>query len=54
MMQFIHGNDWDVNMLESHIKERIRPQLVKKFPKIQIGGIAGNSNTEHLVVLKCG
>ena len=42
MMKCIHGKDWDTNLLEALISENIKPHIIKKRPRMQIGGISGN------------
>ena len=52
MMRYIHGKEWDAKLLEALISERMKQHINEHCPDIQIGGIAGNTNTEHLIVLK--
>ena len=48
MMIYKQSKDWDAKLLEALISKRINQNV----PDIQIGGIAGNTSIEHLIVLK--
>ena len=52
MMRYIHGNDWDAKILEALVAERMKPKIHAAIPDIQIGGKAGHSSIEHLVLIK--
>ena len=52
MMRYIHGKDWDAKMLEALVAERMKPKIHEAIPNIQIGGKAGHSSIEHLVLIK--
>ena len=51
MMRYIHGKDWDAKMLEALVAERMKPKIHAAIPDIQIGGKAGHSSIEHLLIL---
>ena len=51
-MRFIHMRSWHCKLLEALITEKMKPNIVKSTPNIQIGGMPGHSSVEHLVVLK--
>ena len=50
------GSELDLNMMRMVLKtprsSRMQPHINKHYPYIQIGGIAGNTCTEHPIVLK--
>ena len=52
MMRYIHGNEWNAKLIETIRSESMKPHINKDCPNIQIGGIAGNTSTEHLKVVK--
>ena len=39
-------------MLEALVAERMKPKIHEAIPGIQIGGKAGHSSIEHLVLIK--
>ena len=47
-MGYIRGKERDPKHLEALISERMKPGINANVPKI-----AGNTSTEHLIVLKC-
>ena len=51
MMRYIHGKDWDAKMLEALVDECLKPKVHSAIPDIQIGGKAGHSSTERLVLI---
>ena len=51
-MRYIHGKDWDAKMLEALVAESMKPKIHEAIPDIQIGGKAGHSSIEHLVLIK--
>ena len=52
MMRYIQGKDWE--LLEALKSERMKPSITNNCIKRQIGGLAGNSYANHLVVVKPG
>ena len=52
MTRYIHGKEWDAQFLEALVSERMKPFITKKCPNMQIGGMKGNSSSEHLRVVK--
>ena len=54
MTRYIHGKDWDAKFLEALVSERMKPFIIKNCPLMQIGGMKGNSSSEHLIVVKHG
>ena len=52
MTRYIHGKEWDAKFLEALVSERIKALITKHCPKMQIGGMKGNSSSEHLIVVK--
>ena len=54
MIRYIHGKEWDAKFLEALVSERMKELITKQRPKMQIGGMKGNSSSEHLIVVKHG
>ena len=52
MTRYIHGKEWDAKFLEALVSERMKALITKHCPKMQIGGMKGNSSSEHLIVVK--
>ena len=52
MTRYMHGKEWDSKFLEALVSERMKTFITKNCPRIQIGGIRGNSSSEHLIVVK--
>ena len=52
MTRYIHGKSWDAKLLEALVTERMKPLITKHCPNMQIGGMKGNSSSEHLIVVK--
>ena len=52
MTRYIHGKEWDAKFLEALVSERMKPLITKNCPRMQIGGMKGNSSSEHLIVVK--
>ena len=52
IMRYIHGKDWDTKMLEALVAEHMKPKIHAAIPDIQIGGKAGHSSIEHLILIK--
>ena len=52
MMRYIHGKDWDAKLLKALVAERMKSKIHAAIPDIQIGGKAGHSSIEHLVLIK--
>ena len=52
MIRYIHRKEWDAKLLEAQISERMKPSIIANYPKIRKEGIAGNSSSDHLVVVK--
>ena len=52
MMRYIHGKDWDAKLLEALIAEKMKPSILVAVSDTQIGGNAGHSSIEHLVLIK--
>ena len=48
----IHRKDWDAQLLEALIAERMKPSIHAAIPKIQVGCKSGHSRIEYLVLLK--
>ena len=51
MTRYIHGKEWDAKFLEALVSERMKPLITKNCPEMQIGGMKGNSSSEHLIVV---
>ena len=51
MTRYIHGKEWDAKFLEVLVSERMKGLITKHCPKMQIGGMKGNSSSEHLIVV---
>ena len=43
MMRYIHGKEWDAQLLEALKSERMKLGINENVPDIQIGGISGNT-----------
>ena len=41
--RYIHGKEWDAKFLEALVSKRMKALITKNCPKIQIGGMKGNS-----------
>ena len=52
MARYMHGKEWDATFLEALASERMKELITKNCPKMQIGGMKGNSSSEHLIVVK--
>ena len=52
MKNYIHCKDWDAKLLKALVAERMKPKIHAAIPDIQIGGKAGHSSIEHLVLIK--
>ena len=52
MTRYIHGKEWDAKFLEALASERMKDLITKHCPNMQIGGMKGNSSSEHLIVVK--
>ena len=50
--RYINGKEWDAKFLEALVSERMKPFITKNCPIMQIGGMKGNSSSEHLIVVK--
>ena len=51
-MRFIHGREWRSRLLDKIVTEKMKPDIVKACPNIQLGGIPGSSSKDHLITLK--
>ena len=51
MTRYIHGKDLDAKFLEASLRKK-ETFITKNCPFIQIGGMKGNSSSEHLLVVK--
>ena len=54
MTRYIHGKEWDAKLQEALVSERRKPLITKHCPKMQIGGMKGNSSSENFTVEKHG
>ena len=52
MMRYIHLKSWEAKLCEALVTEKMKPNIVKACPSIQIGGIPKSSCSEHLLTLK--
>ena len=52
MTRYIHRKEWDAHFLEALVSERMKELITKNCPKMQIGGMKGNSSSEHPIVIK--
>ena len=52
MMRYIHIKSWEAKLCEALVTEKMKPNIVKACPSIQIGGIPKSSCSEHLLTLK--
>ena len=52
MTTYIHGKKWNAKFLEALVFERMKELITKHCPNMQIGGMKGNSSSEHLIVVK--
>ena len=52
MTRYIHGKELDAKFLEALVSERMKPLITKNCPKMQIGGMKGNSSSANLIVVK--
>ena len=48
VVRYIHRKEWDEKLLKVLILERMKPSLIAKCPKVQIGVIAGKISSEQL------
>ena len=53
-MRYIHGKEWDAKLLNALVAERMKPKIHAAIPDMQIGGKAGHSSIEHIVLIKHG
>ena len=52
MMRFIHGRDWRSRLCDKIVTDKMKPDIVKACPNIQLGGIPEASSDDHLITLK--
>ena len=52
MMRFIHGRDWRSRLCDKIVTEKMKPDIVKACPNIQLGGIPEASSDDHLITMK--
>ena len=50
--RFIHSKDEIPKAFEGMVIEKVKPKIIKKCSKFQIGGLPGHQPAEHLFTLK--
>ena len=49
MMRFIHGREWRSRLCDKIVTDKMKPDIVKACPSIQLGGIPEASSDDHLI-----
>ena len=52
MTRYIHGKEWDAKFPEVLVSERMKELTRINCPKMEIGGMKGNSRSEHFIDVK--
>ena len=50
--RFIHSKEEIPKCFEALVIEKVKPKIIQKCPKFQIGGLPGHQSAEHLFTLK--